>query len=769
MTIILNNFLHSSTGVIRTDISDHFPNFILNQENTITENEAISTFYKRSFDDDSIINFRNSLMSANWELVTQTTETNHAYDTFLEIFSRSYNKSFPKKKVSIKTKTLNNKWMTKGLLKSSKRKQKLYERFLKHKTYRNEKIYKTYKNIFEKIKKLSKKLYYSNLLNESLSNSKKTWDTMKEIIGKRKTSSNKLPSQLNYKNEQLSEKSKIAESFNDFFASVGSDLASTIPPSSKNFESYLDKCEVSMPTKDLEIEELQLAYKSLLPNKSPGLDEISINIVRSVYDIIEPVLFYIFNLSILEGKFPNSLKIAKVTPVFKSGESSEAGNYRPISVLSCFSKVLERVMYNRLYSHLLDHELLYNKQFGFQKGHSTDHAIVQLVSEISDTFDKNMYTLGVFIDLSKTFDTVNHEILLLKLKNYGILGKNLDWFRDYLTGRKQCVSYDSKTTTAKRVTCGVPQGSILGPLLFLIYINDLYKASSILNFILFADDTNLFFSHTNIKTLYSTVNRELKLISEWFIANKLSLNAKKTKHILFHKRSNADNLPLILPSLTINNTNIKRESSMSFLGVILDKTLNWKKHIITIENKISKNIGILYKAKQFLNLACLKQLYFSFINSYLNYCNIVWGSTNITNLKKLYSKQKSACRIIFGEGRHTSVRHRLREIGALDIYQMNVYQVLIFTFKVKNGTNPSIFKHQFTQFDHSYSTRHSKHSYKIPKALLKAKRFSILYRGPILWNTVLNKSLKAPRSFSSFKRLLKQFLTEFNANDKTVL
>ena len=193
---------------------------------------------------------------------------------------------------------------------------------------------------------------------------------MKEIIGKVKLSTNQLPKQLNYKNKLLSDKHEIAESFNDFFVSVGKNLASKIPNANRDFNSYLSRCEANLPSEDLTIDELQIAFQSLLPNKSPGLDEINVNVVKSVYDVIEPLLFHIFSLSLDTGIFPDALKIAKVTPVFKSGDSCEVGNYRPISVLSCFSKILERLMYNRLYNHLVNQNLLYKKQFGFQKKHS---------------------------------------------------------------------------------------------------------------------------------------------------------------------------------------------------------------------------------------------------------------------------------------------------------------------------------------------------------------------------------------------------------------
>ena len=766
--IITNQFDNSSltTGIIKTQIADHFLIFLVSKDININVENNKSTIVKRRINDITIQTFKNLLKEMDWELVYQTENANEAYKVFLKLFIKQYEKAFPKVEIKIKTKSLSllSPWMTKGLLKSSKKKQKLYEKVLKRRTYTNEKKYKNYKKLFECVKYRSKKLYYSTRLDTYVGNAKKTWDIIKEVIGKTKLSKNDLPKRLIHEQVETFDKAVIADNFNKFFVNIGPKLASIIPESSATFESYLNPFNSIMENKNLTLKELHTALSK--SNKSVGFDEISINVVKQVFDVIQSPLCYIFNVSLKHGVFPDKLKIARVTPIFKTGDKFTLSNYRPISILPCFSKLLERVMYNRLYAYLTTNNILYEKQFGFQINHSTDHAIIQLVNEILHSFDENKFTLGVFIDLSKAFDTVNHQILLSKLEHYGVKSTNLKWFSDYLTNRKQFISYDNETTEMDNITCGVPQGSILGPLLFLIYINDIHNSSDILDFTLFADDTNLFFSHKDIKVMFETVNSELSKIHEWFKANKLSLNTGKTKYMFFHKLNVTDNIPLKLPNLVLNNNKIKREYSMKFLGVLLDECLTWKKHIEMIENKISKNIGILYKAKFLLNQKCLKSIYFSFIHVYINYANIAWSSTNPSKLTKILNKQKHASRIILSEERNAHARPLMKKLKVLNTFQLNIYQILLFMFKTKNEESPNIFSNQFSNVNHKYPTKFSENNFKQPKRISNSTYYSIVNRGPYLWNNVLSNDEKSISSYLQFKKSIKQKLLECETEEK---
>ena len=277
-----------------------------------------------------------------------------------------------------------------------------------------------------------------------------------------------------------------------------------------------------------------------------------------------------------------------------------------------------------------------------------------------------------------------------------------------------------------------------------------------------ANDTNLFCSHKNIKTLFQIVNSELKLVTEWFLANKLSLNVKKTKYVLFHKVTMCDSLPLQLPAMTLNNTEIKRESSAKFLGVIIDENLTWKNHIEVVENKISKDIEVLYRASNLLDFRNLLKIYFSFIHIYISYANIAWASTFKTKLQEILKKQKHAARINFHANRFDHSRPLLKEMKALNVYQINLIQSLKFMHITKYGINPRIFLPKFREVDHQYPTGFSQNSFYYKRSTCKTTSFAITLRGPTIWNKFLRQHEKSIPHLLSFLKQIKFKLLNSN-------
>jgi len=473
-------------------------------------------------------------------------------------------------------------------------------------------------------------------------------------------------------------------------------------------------------------------------------------------NILEPFT-HICNLSIQNGIFPNEMKIAKVSPIFKNGNAILFAQHRPISMLPVMSKVLEKVMYDRLYNFFQDMELLYEFQFGFRPNFSTYMALIMSVDKITAALERGNFVLGVFLDFSKAFDTIDHNILLQKLECYGIRGTALQWFQSYLSDRYQYVSFDGVCSTKQKIICGVPQGSILGPLLFLIYVNDLAYVSQELFTVMYADDSNLFNENTSLKVLESKMNKSLQEISIWLKVNKLSLNVSKTHYIIFRKRKQTIDYE---PNIKIDNETISRVNCTKFLGVHIDECLTWKSHIDHICNKISKGIGILSKAKRLLNRRTLQQLYYTFIYPYLSYCNHVWGNTYSTYIKRVFMLQKRVIRLITYSGfrEHTSILfHNLR---ILKCKEMNKYLLDQFVYKYKENMLPSTFENMFrpnSEF-HPYETR-SAHKYHPHKITTELGKRSPKYTSVIFWNSIADNIGICP-TFNIFKTKLKCFLLD---------
>ena len=412
-------------------------------------------------------------------------------------------------------------------------------------------------------------------------------------------------------------------------------------------------------------------------------------------------------------------------------------------------------MYSRILSFFNKHNLFYKYQFGFRERHGTDIALIVLIDKIMSALNEGDYVFGLFLDLSKAFDTVDHNILLMKLYKYGIRGVAHDWIKSYLEERKQYVSFNKHDSSTMDIKCGVPQGSILGPLLFLIYVNDLSNVSSILFTLLFADDTNVFVTWKNLSTLFTTMNGELVRLSEWMNVNKLSLNMKKTKYMLFCTK----NPKVILNDIVLNCEILEKVEHFKFLGVHIDSKLNRSYHIQCIRKKMSKGFGILYRAKNYLEYDTLLTLYYSFIYPYIVYCIEVWGSTTKGNLVSLLKLHKRVLRIIKSVPTRTDSALLFLELGILSVFKVYMMKLAVVTIKSYNGFSIESIKELFTEVQsvHDRDTRQSR-KYYFPFTRKEIVRKSFKYRAAKLWNHLFD-ILEINCSVACFKLYVKSYLT----------
>ena len=357
-------------------------------------------------------------------------------------------------------------------------------------------------------------------------------------------------------------------------------------------------------------------------------------------------------------------------------------------MLPVFSKLLEKVVYNRILKYLDNHDIPFKDQYGFRKGHSTSFAMLHLFEKISSAIDRREHTVSIFLDLSKAFDTVNFDILFDKLEHYDVCGIALNWIKDCFSRKSQFGQFNEHCSNCYSIKCGVSQGSILRPLLFLLYINDLSNVSNILDIILFADDTNIFFSYRDQNYLVETINSEMNMLTEWFKCNKLSLNAKESSVMIFQPRQKRETLDF---SISLNSTHINRVKEVVFLGVVLDEHVTWKPHISRIANKVSKAIGYSASHVFFISKFSLRTLNYSLV----------------------YPFQKRVIRIIKKGTFDAYTDPILRDLKLLRLDQIYLYQLGKFMYLYKSGSLPEYFHNYFpmTNEVHSYNTRSAKTYY----------------------------------------------------------
>ena len=443
----------------------------------------------------------------------------------------------------------------------------------------------------------------------------------------------------------MNDQKQVANRFNEYFTSIAQNLVDKLGNPKKQYSDYLkDAVSNSFMISPVLTAEVLDQLRNLDETKAANSYDIPVKLIKLVQNHIAKPLTTLINLSFSTGYYPKALKYAKVIPIFKAKAKNEVSNYRPISLLPLFNKIFEKLMYSRLIGFLNKNKVLYTHQFGFQKNKSTSLAILDVCIKLVESIEKGEFSRCIFLDFAKAFDTVNHNILINKLEHYGIRGIPLDWFHSYLNERSQCVLVAGELSVDRTIKHGVPQGSVLGPLLFLLYINDIPKASKMMNFYLFADDTSLFYSHKNINTLEEVINVELGSIQDWLVASKLTLNTNKSNFVIIKPRQKK--VPKKI-QLSINGDHLNESDCVKYLGVLIDNKLTWKQDIQHVNTKVAKSIDILAKMRHFAPYNILLNIYNAFISPHINYGIINWGGAYQNSLDPLSKNQKKAARLLF--------------------------------------------------------------------------------------------------------------------------
>ena len=769
----------SSSGTILCGLSDHHMIFCTRKKNR-TKAEGHKTIETRNTKTYSSEAFNNNLDKIDWSPVYLNTLANEAWLSFKSRFLSTLNEMAPLRTTRVKARS--QPWMNSEILDSmnhrdttlcEKRKceKKLKQHFsvalntrLKQLTEQANKL----RNQTTALINSARKNFVENKVEENKNKPRELWKVLKNQLNygsKLKTMCNNinLKSALSY----ISDKFEVAKCLNIYFTTIATSLVSKLSAPSglygvEHINDYYRKLGVrknGFKLTPVTTEEVCKKLSALNPNKATGHDKIPPRFLRDSAVTIAPLITHIINLSIKQGQVPQDFKLAKVTPLHKKGSKLDPGNYRPISILSAISKIIEKIVYEQIARYLEENRLIYEFQSGFRESHSTDTCLLYLNDRIKREVDSGKYCGMVMLDLQKAFDTVNHSILIDKLEAIGLDNNAVSWMHSYLVGREQMVEVNGTLSPPLQVTCGVPQGSILGPLLFLIYVNDMASACDC-DLFLFADDSALLVSDKDNLQVEKALSSELNKICTWLNDNKLSIHLGKTESILFGsipKLSKVDNF-----TVKVGNNAIADKKEITYLGCVLEANLSSDKMTTKVVKKVNQRIRFLHSIAPLVGRETLKTLARALIQPHFDYGVHVWFRDASKALKtKLQTAQNKLVRLLLNlpSRAHLTANH-FTNVGWLLVADRVQFLAMGLVYKI-HYTNkiPMYLSKYFINVKdvHQYNTRGSSTNHVQPRFGSKKGSNSFACYTTNSWNS-LPLAIKECESLTSFKTSLKGHL-----------
>lgn len=737
---VFSNVISGSSSVIDVHYSDHKAVLFSVADESAPVNNAE---YRRDFSHQNIQNFLNDISNENWNTVLATDDVDESFNIFHSIYSTYFNQHFPLK---IFHKGTKKDWINEAVKISSRDLKNLFELT---------KVFPELSDSYRKAKrrhsllvKDTKRSFYQNKIKTSNNSTKTVWGIVNQLSNKNKQYKN-----INIKkdNNIISDPKEVAKLFNEFFIETVNDLGKSINKIPYKDEIKSHQCSMFLfPFTDIEFR--SLISRKLKPKKSCGVDDIPGFLVKQSLDFIYEPLVHLVNRSFLQATFPDKLKISKIIPLYKKGDSEQLMNYRPIALSATFSKVFEYCFLERLLGFLDKYKILSGNQFGFRPKYCTIDAIYAFLGAVVDGIESGGCPAGIFCDLSRAFDCVVHSVLLKKLIKYGIRGNPCKWIADFLNDRTQFVSIEYvKGNKHEKVSSdllsnevGVPQGSILGPVLFLLYINDIVGSMKD-NVYLYADDATVIVSSADGSSLRGDIQNNLDSLQLWFNRNVLHINKSKTTYTVYHNF----NKTVSDVDVMIDSTALKRVESVRFLGLEVDECLTWRSQCRSVRSGLNSSCFLIRNLRDVLTFDQLMSVYYAQVHSKISYGIVFWGSSSAA--VEVFLCQKKIVRCMVAVPRTASCRPLFRSLKILTLPSLYILEVASLIYKKQK---------QFLRHadQHHYDTR-NKMGFILPNFGFRIGRKSPIYLGLEIFNR-LDVSIKNSESLGVFRYRLKKFLID---------